>query len=204
MFNNSLSQHTGPLAGFRLRRLEMLNWGTFDSKVSILAPEGRWTLLVGDNGTGKSTAVDAFEHCSYRRVCSRAATTSPGKEVGFKRKADRSKRSYIRGAWTVASREVLSYFNADTGNMEVRVANDPTSLGDAPVTTVVQHDEWPEPAESLPPQYDNRLAQPYGGYISPGSTLDELRIFVSQWDTRARVSAPYRVIQFAVNPFKPD
>jgi hypothetical protein len=98
---------------------------------------------------------------------------------------------------------VLSYFNSATGNMEVRVANDPTSLGDAPVTTVVQHDDWPDPAESLPPPYDNRLAQPYGGYISPGSTLDELRIFVSQWDTRARVRAPYRVIQFAVNPFKP-
>ena len=99
---------------------------------------------------------------------------------------------------------VLSYFNASTGNMEVRVANDPTLLGDAPVTTVVQHDEWPDPAESLPPSYDNRLAQPYGGYVSPGSTLDELRIFVSQWnniDPRAR--APYRVIQFAVNPLKP-
>ncbi|HWF27233.1 MAG TPA: DUF4185 domain-containing protein [Mycobacterium sp.] len=103
----------------------------------------------------------------------------------------------------VDGKAVLSYLNASTGNMEVRVANDPTSLGTAPVTTVVQHDEWPEPAESLPPPYDNRLAQPYGGYISPGSTLDELRIFVSQWDTRARVSAPYRVIQFAVNPFKP-
>jgi hypothetical protein len=103
----------------------------------------------------------------------------------------------------IDGKAVLSYFNAGTGNMEVRVANDPTSLGTAPVTTVVQHDEWPEPAESLPPPYDNRLAQPYGGYISPGSTLDELRIFVSQWDTRARVSAPYRVIQFAVNPFKP-
>lgn len=63
--------------------------------------------------------------------------------------------------------------------------------------------EWPEPAESLPPPYDNRLAQPYGGYISPGSTIDELRIFVSQWDTRARQNGPYRVIQFAVNPFKP-
>jgi len=100
---------------------------------------------------------------------------------------------------------VLSYFNASTENMEVRVANDPTSLGDAPVTTVVQHDEWPEPAESLPPSYDNRLAQPYGGYISPGSTLDELRIFVSQWNnTEPRARAPYRVIQFAVNPFKPD
>ena len=103
----------------------------------------------------------------------------------------------------IDGKAVLSYFNASTGNMEVRVANDPTSLGTAPVTTVVQHDEWPEPAETLPPPYDNRLAQPYGGYISPGSTLDELRIFVSQWDTRARVSAPYRVIQFAVNPFKP-
>ncbi len=103
----------------------------------------------------------------------------------------------------IDGKTVLSYFNADTGNMEVRVADDPTSLGDAPVTTVVQHDEWPDPAESLPPPYDNRLAQPYGGYISPGSTIDELRIFVSQWDTRARVSAPYRVIQYAVNPFKP-
>lgn len=98
---------------------------------------------------------------------------------------------------------VLSSFNATTLNMEVRVAANPTLLGNAPVTTVVQHDEWPEPAESLPPPFDNRLAQPYGGYISPGSTLDELRIFVSQWDTRARMSGPYRVIQFAVNPFKP-
>lgn len=86
----------------------------------------------------------------------------------------------------IDGKAVLSYFNAVTGNMEVRVADDPTALGDAPVTTVVQHDEWPEPAESLPPPYDNRLAQPYGGYISPGSTLDELRIFVSQWDTRAQ------------------
>jgi hypothetical protein len=104
----------------------------------------------------------------------------------------------------VEGKTVLSYFNASNGNMEVRVADAPTLLGEAPVTTVVQHDEWPEPAESLPAPYDNRLAQPYGGYISPGSTLDEVRIFVSQWDTRARVSAPYRVIQFAVNPFKPD
>ncbi|WP_343601886.1 DUF4185 domain-containing protein [Mycobacterium sp.] len=108
----------------------------------------------------------------------------------------------------VDGKAVLSYFNASTGNMEVRVADDPTSLGTAPVTTVVQHGdwpEWPEPAESLPPPYDNRLAQPYGGYISPGSTLDELRVFVSQWHTAdPRDRAPYRVIQFAVNPFKPE
>ena len=50
----------------------------------------------------------------------------------------------------IDGKAVLSYFNSSTGNMEVRVADDPTSLGSAPVTTVVQHDEWPEPAESLP------------------------------------------------------
>jgi hypothetical protein len=105
----------------------------------------------------------------------------------------------------IDGKAVLSYFNATTGNMEIRVADDPTSLGTAPATTVVQHDEWPEPAESLPPPYDNRLAQPYGGYISPGSTLDEVRVFVSQWNnTDPRARAPYRVIQFAVNPFKPE
>ncbi len=48
------------LPGFRLKRLEIFNWGTFNGKVNILAPEGRWTLLVGDNGSGKSTAVDAL------------------------------------------------------------------------------------------------------------------------------------------------
>jgi hypothetical protein len=104
----------------------------------------------------------------------------------------------------IDGKTVMSYFNGATGNMEVRVANDPTSLGTAPVTTVVQHDEWPEPAESLPLPFDNRLAQPYGGYISPGSTLDELRVFVSQWhNSDPRERAEYRVIQFAVNPFTP-
>jgi hypothetical protein len=104
----------------------------------------------------------------------------------------------------VDGKTVLSYFNASTGNMEVRVAADPTGLGTAPVTTVVFAGDWPDDAAELPPPGDNRLAQPYGGYISPGSTLDELRVFISQWRTDPRGdNAPYRVIQFAVNPFKP-
>ena len=103
----------------------------------------------------------------------------------------------------IDGKTVLSYFNASTGNMEVRVADDPTGLGTAPVTTVVVATEWPDPVEHLGPPENNRLAQPYGGYISPGSTLDELRVFVSQWNTTPRGGTPYRVIQFAVNPFKP-
>ena len=102
----------------------------------------------------------------------------------------------------IDGKTVLSYFNASTGNMEVRVAADPTGLGAAPVTTVVFAADWPDPAEDLPPPDDNRLAQPYGGYISPGSTLDELRVFISQWHTGPGDNSPYRVIQFALNPLK--
>ncbi len=103
----------------------------------------------------------------------------------------------------IDGKPVLSYFNATTGNMEMRVAYDPTGLGSAPVTTVVFASAWPDPVDSLPPPEVNELAQPYGGYISPGSTLDQVRVFISQWNTMARGGTPYRVIQYAVNPFKP-
>lgn len=103
----------------------------------------------------------------------------------------------------IDGRAVLSYFNASTGNMEIRVADDPTGLGTAPMTTVVVAAPWPERAEDLPPPQDNRLAQPYGGYISPSSTPDAVRVFVSQWNTMPRGGTPYRVIQYVVNPVKP-
>ena len=47
------------LAGFRLQRLEVLNWGTFDGRVWTLRLDGRNSLLTGDIGSGKSTLVDA-------------------------------------------------------------------------------------------------------------------------------------------------
>lgn len=102
----------------------------------------------------------------------------------------------------IEGKTVLSYFNASKGTMEIRVATDPTALGSAPVTTVVRAGEWPVPPEVLP-RNDNNVAQPYGGYISPGSTSEEVRVLVSQWNTGPRDRAPYRVIEFAVNPFKP-
>lgn len=45
--------------GFRLHRLEVLNWGTFDRQVWRLRVDGRNGLLTGDIGSGKSTLVDA-------------------------------------------------------------------------------------------------------------------------------------------------
>ncbi len=46
-------------AGFRLDRLEVYNWGTFDGRVWKVDLRGENTLLTGDIGSGKSTLVDA-------------------------------------------------------------------------------------------------------------------------------------------------
>ena len=91
--------------GFRLKRLEILNWGTFNGKIDILAPEGGWTLLVGDNGSGKSTAVDALRTLLVPPRLLQGSYNDAARDMTAKRKSDRSKRSYVRGAWTTASRE---------------------------------------------------------------------------------------------------
>lgn len=49
-----------PQLGFRLARLEVYNWGTFDGEVWTLDLDGATSLLTGDVGSGKSTLVDAI------------------------------------------------------------------------------------------------------------------------------------------------
>ena len=52
------------LSGFRLTRLELYNWGTFDQRVWSLQANARNCLLTGDIGSGKSTIVDLPEPMS--------------------------------------------------------------------------------------------------------------------------------------------
>jgi hypothetical protein len=68
----------------------------------------------------------------------------------------------------IDGRPVLSGFNQESGNVEVRVGTDPTKIftAQSPLTTIVDSGKTP---------------QPYGGFILPGSTLDNLNIFASQW-----------------------
>src|SRR2546423_282877 len=83
--------------GWRLHRLEMANWGTFgEGLVHSLAPEGGWTLLVGENGSGKSTAVDALRTLLAPRT---ALQHSFNDAAGGQKKKDRTLTTYIRGAW---------------------------------------------------------------------------------------------------------
>lgn len=77
--------------GFRLERLEVLNWGTFDKKVWSLTPGGRNCLLTGDIGSGKSTLVDAI-----------TTLLVPANKVAYNKAAgaefkERSLRSYVMG-----------------------------------------------------------------------------------------------------------
>ncbi len=162
-----------------------------------------WVYIVA-NSFDRSQPVRLFR-VPPRQFPDRGKWQAWSAEAGWNRRptplwGDRVGEMNIR---QIDGKTVLSYFNASTGNMEMRVAADPTGLGTAPVTTVVRAEDWPDPADALPDPADNSLAQPYGGYVAPGSTLDEVRVFVSQWNTLSRDRSPYRVIQFAVNPFKP-
>ncbi|WP_275096994.1 ATP-binding protein [Sedimenticola hydrogenitrophicus] len=79
------------LSGFRLRRLEVFNWGTFDGRVWTLQPDGRNGLLTGDIGSGKSTLVDAVTTLLVpaQRVAYNKAAGADAKE--------RTLRSYVLG-----------------------------------------------------------------------------------------------------------
>ncbi|WAJ46820.1 DUF4185 domain-containing protein [Mycobacterium sp. Aquia_216] len=88
----------------------------------------------------------------------------------------------------VDGKAVLSGFNQGTGNVEVRVVNDPTKALTVGPTVVAQQSN---------PQGPNFVPQNYGGFILPGSTLDNLNLFVSQWNTAT--NTPYNTQQFEVN-----
>ena len=80
-----------PLAGFRLTRLEVRNWGTFDDLVWTLVTDGRNTLVTGDIGSGKSTIVDAI-----------TTLLLPANRISYNKAAgadtrERSLRSYVLG-----------------------------------------------------------------------------------------------------------
>jgi len=86
--------------GFRLERLEVLNWGTFDKRVWRYALDGRNGLLTGDIGSGKSTLVDAI-----------TTLLVPAHRVAYNKAAgadarERSLRSYVLGHYKSERNEV--------------------------------------------------------------------------------------------------
>jgi len=89
------------LAGFRLQRLEVFNWGTFNGRVWTLRLGGKNGLLTGDIGSGKSTLVDAVTTLlvpSHRVAYNKAAGADS---------RERSLKSYVLGFYKSERQETL-------------------------------------------------------------------------------------------------
>jgi uncharacterized protein YPO0396 len=88
------------LSGFRLERLEVFNWGTFDERVWTLSLAGKNGLLTGDIGSGKSTLVDAITTLLVpaQRIAYNKAAGADSKE--------RTLRSYVLGNYKSERNEV--------------------------------------------------------------------------------------------------
>lgn len=100
----------------------------------------------------------------------------------------------------IDGRPVLSGFNVTAGPGAVQVlvgGGSPTAIFSDSAPTTVAHNDAGTAATSV--------YQPYGGYILPGSTLNNLNLFVSQWNTGVDAQgvpfgAPYDTQQVQVNP----
>ena len=79
------------LSGYRLKTLEVFNWGTFHDQIWSLHLDGKNSLLTGDIGSGKSTLVDAVT-----TLLVPANKVDYNKAAGAEKK-ERTLRSYVLG-----------------------------------------------------------------------------------------------------------
>lgn len=86
---------------FRMTRLEVFNWGTFDGRHTIDIAETGF-LFVGSSGSGKSTLLDAI---SALLVPPRWVDFNAAARENERSRRDRNLVTYVRGAWSENSDE---------------------------------------------------------------------------------------------------
>ncbi|TVS28341.1 DUF4185 domain-containing protein [Corynebacterium sanguinis] len=92
---------------------------------------------------------------------------------------------FIEGHW------VLAMFNEQTLQIEVRISDTIAQDWSAvPVAVIARHGSWGNEQTPL------NFSQPYGAYIVPGSTLANMDIVISQWNTSD--NSRYNSTQFNV------
>jgi uncharacterized protein YPO0396 len=84
---------------FRLTRLQIHNWGTFQNYHDIFIPREGF-LFVGASGSGKTTLLDAMS-----TVLNPHASTEYNTAARDAKKSDRTLISYVRGAWAAKTSE---------------------------------------------------------------------------------------------------
>lgn len=89
---------------------------------------------------------------------------------------------------------VLSVFDAGDYRIDVRLLPAPTAdMTTVPVTTVAQGAVWGQEDHTR-----GKVAQLYAGYVLPGSTLNDVHLVISQWNT-GPANTPYKSMQFHVD-----
>lgn len=96
---------------------------------------------------------------------------------------------HAEGKW------ILTWFNKGDYRIDAIIMDTPTSdLTVAPRHTLLWGTDWGN-------EDDTHVAQLYGGYLIPGSTLNDLHLAVSQWHSED--GWPYRVMQFRIQGMWP-
>ena len=89
-----LENTIGGFVQWRIKRLQVFNWGTFSNIHDIPISE-KGFLFVGASGSGKSTLLDAMITLLFPNPAYNAAARE-----GEQRRGDRNLLTYIRGAWS--------------------------------------------------------------------------------------------------------
>jgi len=82
-------------AGFRLDKVEIWNWGTFNDKIYSVHPNGENSLLTGANGSGKTT----FVHALLTLLAAEKRMRSFNQSAEGKTKNERTEESYVTGEY---------------------------------------------------------------------------------------------------------
>jgi uncharacterized protein YPO0396 len=82
-------------SGYRLHRMEVWNWGTFDDKIYTIEPGGENSLLTGANGSGKTT----FVHALLTLLAAERRMRSFNMSAEGKTKNERTEESYVMGEY---------------------------------------------------------------------------------------------------------
>lgn len=82
-------------SGYRMHRMEVWNWGTFDDKIYTIEPGGENSLLTGANGSGKTT----FVHALLTLLAAERRMRSFNMSAEGKTKNERTEESYVLGEY---------------------------------------------------------------------------------------------------------
>ena len=112
----------GKASGFRMKRLEMYNWGLIDGNTEVVVDDESF-LVSGANGSGKTSIVDALQCLLVKKQdrCFNASTEDA-------KKRDRSETTYLLGKISEVGTEDMFLRKRDTVGMLLASFEDPTEV----------------------------------------------------------------------------